>query len=120
MTALAIAISERPGFFDTAFDIAEYDTETRLRDRRPEVRFGRSRHYVPAWGVSIETPDGTGSCTPVTRARTRPMVEFARDADLLLVEAALRSADDDDPVRGHLTVDEAIDLATPRRASGPR
>jgi ribonuclease BN (tRNA processing enzyme) len=41
-------------------------------------------------------------------------VEFARGADLLLVEAALRSAEDDDPVRGHLTVDEAIDLA--RRA----
>jgi len=39
------------------------------------------------------------------------MIEFIRDADLLLLEAALRSAADDDPRRGHLTPEEAVGLA---------
>jgi ribonuclease BN (tRNA processing enzyme) len=111
VTALAQAISERPGFFDTAFDVSEYDPDTPLRIGPLAVTFGRSRHYVPAFAMTIEAPDGgrlvyLGDTGPDDAA-----VEFARDADLLLVEAALRSADDDDPVRGHLTVDEAIDLA---------
>ena len=114
MTALATAISERPGFFDSAFDIAEYDEEAPLEIGPLTVRFARSRHYVPAWAMAIETPDGrrlvyTGDTGPTDEA-----VEFARGADLLLVEAALRSVADDDMVRGHLTADEAIDLA--RRA----
>ncbi len=114
MTALARAISERPGFFDSAFDIAEYDTDEPLRIGPLTVRLQPSRHYVPAWAASIETPDGirlvyTGDTGPDDAA-----VDFARGADLLLVEAALRSAADDDSVRGHLTVEEAIDLA--RRA----
>ena len=40
--------------------------------------------------------------------------------DLLLVEAALRSPSEDDPERGHLTADEAIDFATRARARSAR
>lgn len=117
MTALAEAISERAGFFDTAFDVAEYGADVPLRIGPLMVRFQRSRHYVPAWACAIESPDGlrlvyTGDTGPDEAA-----VEFARGADLLLVEAALRTAADDDPVRGHLTVEEAIDLA---RQAGAR
>lgn len=114
MTALASAISERAGFFDSAFEIDEYDAETPLRIGPLEVTFGRSRHYVPAWAVAIDAPDGTRLVYLGDTGPDEAAVEFARDADLLLVEAALRSVSDDDPVRGHLTVDEAIDLA--RRA----
>ena len=39
------------------------------------------------------------------------MVEFARGADVLLVEATLSDAAEDDVERGHLTAAEAIDLA---------
>jgi len=39
------------------------------------------------------------------------MVGFAREADLLLVEAGRRTDADDDPERGHLTAQEAIDMA---------
>ncbi len=114
LAALAGAISERVGFFDAAFDVHEYDPGGALMIGPLTVRFQRRRHYVPAWAVSIETPDGmrlvyTGDTGPDDEA-----VAFARGADLLLVEAALRSVADDDPVRGHLTADEAIDLA--RRA----
>jgi ribonuclease BN (tRNA processing enzyme) len=36
------------------------------------------------------------------------LAEAARDADLLIVEATLLDSAEDDPVRGHLTIDEAI------------
>jgi ribonuclease BN (tRNA processing enzyme) len=114
MTALANAISERPGFFDTAFDIAEYDADRPLRIGPLTVRLRPARNYVPAWAMSIETPDGTRLVYTGDTGPDDAAVEFARGADLVLVEAALRSADDDDPVRGHLTVEEAMDLA--RRA----
>ena len=41
-----------------------------------------------------------------------PALEAVRGADLLLIEAALRLTSHDDPRRGHLTPEEAIDLAT--------
>jgi ribonuclease BN (tRNA processing enzyme) len=114
LTALADAISERPTFFDDAFDVDEYDSDTTLRVGPLTVRFFRSKHYVPAWAVSIEAPDGTRIVYTGDTGPSDEMIEFARGADLLLLEAALRSADDDDPARGHLTAEEAVDLA--RRA----
>ena len=111
---LASAISERAGFFDAAYDIDEYDPAAALTVGPLTVRFAPGRHYVPAWAVSVESPDGarlvyTGDTGPSTS-----MIEFARGADLLLVEATLRDAAEDDTERGHLTAAEAIDLA--RRA----
>lgn len=111
MTALATAISERAGFFDSAFDIAEYDDEAPLAIGDLVVRFAPSQHYVPAWAMAVETPDGRRFVYLGDTGPTEAAVAFARGADLLLVEAALRSTVDDDSVRGHLTPDEAIDLA---------
>jgi ribonuclease BN (tRNA processing enzyme) len=111
LTALADAISERPAFFDDSFDIREYDSADTLRIGPLTVRFHRSQHYVPAWAVSIEAPDGTRVVYTGDTGPSDGMVEFARGADLLLVEAALRTPAGDDPVRGHLTAEEAVDLA---------
>jgi ribonuclease BN (tRNA processing enzyme) len=112
LDALADAISERPGFFDAAYEVDEYDPTTPLRVGPLTLRFERGRHYVPAWGVSIEAPDGTRLVYTGDTGPSDTMTEFARGADLLLVEAALRDPEDDDPRRGHLTVQEAIELAT--------
>ncbi len=111
LETLAAAISERPGFFDSAFEVTEYDPTLPLEIGPLTIRFIQGRHYVPAWGLSVEAPDGarlvyTGDTGPNQR-----VIDFARGADLLLVEAALRDAGEDDPERGHLTVEEAIDLA---------
>jgi ribonuclease BN (tRNA processing enzyme) len=111
MTALTTAISERPGFFDAAFEIAEYDDQVALMVGDLTVRLAPSQHYVPAWAMAIETPDGGRFVYLGDTGPTDAAVAFARGADLLLVEAALRSTADDDVVRGHLTPDEAIDLA---------
>ena len=38
------------------------------------------------------------------------LLEAARGADLFIVESTLLTAEEDDPIRGHLTVDEALDM----------
>jgi hypothetical protein len=71
LSALAAAISERSDFFDSAFDTVEYDPTTELTIGDLRLRFFEGRHYVPAWGVVIEAPDGarlayTGDTGPST------------------------------------------------------
>lgn len=109
---LAAAVSERPGFFDAAFDLTEYDPEVPLHIGPLTVRFIRAQHYVPAWGVVVEAPNGARLAYTGDTGPTDAVVEAVRGADLLLVESALESPSQDDPKRGHLTAEEAIDLAT--------
>jgi ribonuclease BN (tRNA processing enzyme) len=116
LDALSRAVSERDGFFDAAFVAREYDPDEPLMVGPLTIRLVRGRHYVPAWGVVVEAPDGarlgyTGDTGPSAS------VEAAMaDVDLLLVEAALTSASFDDEERGHLTPEEALDLARAARA----
>jgi len=114
LAALATAISERVGFFDDAYAIREYDPSRPLRIGPLTVTFTRGRHYVPAWGLAIVAPDGARLVYTGDTGPSDSVTDFAADADLLLVEAALRLASQDDEERGHLTAEEAIDLA--RRA----
>ena len=87
---LASAISERAGFFDDAYAIDEYDPDAAADRRSVAVRFAAGRHYVPAWGVSVEAPDGARLVYTGDTGPSDAMVEFARGADVLLVEATLR------------------------------
>lgn len=108
---LATAISERPGFFDAAFKLVEYDPDIPIKVGPLTVRFIRAQHYVPACGVIVEAPNGarlayTGDTGPIDA-----VVDAVKGADLLLIEAALRLTSHDDPRRGHLTPEEAIELA---------
>lgn len=115
--ALATAISERAGFFDDAFDAIEYDPAAELTVGDLRVRFLRGRHYVPAWGVIVTAPDGTRLAYTGDSGPAQSVVDAVRGADLLLVEAALCDPRHDDPERGHLTPEEALDLA---RSAGVR
>ncbi len=117
LDALSVAVSERDGFFDAAFDAVEYDPAMELRVGDLRLRFFRGRHYVPAWGVVVEAPDGARLAYTGDTGPSGAVEDAVRDADLLLVETALRSAQDDDLERGHLTGDEAIALA---RSAGVR
>jgi ribonuclease BN (tRNA processing enzyme) len=116
LDALATAISERPDFFDDAFTIAEYDPALPLDVGPLTVRFMRGRHYVPAWAMAIEAPDGSRLVYTGDSGPSDALTEFASGADLLLVEAALRLPTQDDAERGHLTAEEAIDLAVDAHA----
>ena len=115
---LASAISERPDFFDDAFDIVEYDPDGSLDVGDMRISFIAGRHYIPAWGCSIEA---IGDGRIIISGDTGPnedLVTAARGADVLVAEATLASPEDDDPERGHLTPEEALDIAA--RAGVPR
>jgi ribonuclease BN (tRNA processing enzyme) len=114
MDELASAISERSGFFDHTFDIVEYDPAAQLTIGDLAIEFLPGRHYVPAWGCAIT--DGAGRRVVISgdTGPNEPLVEVARGADLFVVESTLLTAGEDDPNRGHLTVDEALDMG--RRA----
>jgi ribonuclease BN (tRNA processing enzyme) len=71
----------------------------------------RGRHYVPAWGVVIDAPDGSRLAYTGDTGPSSSVEDGVRGADLLLVESALGLAAHDDPERGHLTPEEAIELA---------
>lgn len=111
LDALSRAVSERDGFFDAAFDAVEYDPTTELTLGDLRLRFVRGRHYVPAWGVVIEAPNGARLAYTGDTGPSASVEDGMRGADLLLVEAALGLAAHDDPERGHLTPEEAIELA---------
>jgi ribonuclease BN (tRNA processing enzyme) len=110
MAELASAISERPGFFDHTFEVTEYDPAAALAIGDLTVTFVPGRHYVPAWGCAIV--DGSGHRVVIS-GDTGPqdaLIEAARGAELFIVEATLLNAGEDDPARGHLTVDEALEI----------
>ncbi len=111
LDALATAISERVGFFDAAFSAVEYDPDAILQVGELRLRFLRGRHYVPAWGVVVEAPDGTRLAYTGDTGPSASVEDAVRGADLLLVESALGLAAHDDEERGHLTPEEAIELA---------
>ena len=117
LDALSKAVSERDGFFDAAFIAQEYDPDSVLEIGELRVRFVKGRHYVPAWGVVIDAPDGSRLAYTGDTGPSASVEDAIRDADLLLVESALGLAAHDDPERGHLTPEEAIDMA---RRSGAR
>jgi ribonuclease BN (tRNA processing enzyme) len=112
MDELASAISERPGFFDHTFDVREYDPSAEVTIGDLELAFLPGNHYVPAWGCRLRDAAGHVVVVSGDTGPNETLVESARGADLLVVEATLLAAGEDDPKRGHLTVDEAVAIGT--------
>lgn len=106
---LARAISERDGFFDEVFEIREYDPASSVQVGDLTVRFVAGEHYVPAWGCVVEDAAGARVVVSGDTGPNERLVEAATGAELLVVEATLLKPEEDDPARGHLTIDEAID-----------
>ncbi|HEX3428303.1 MAG TPA: MBL fold metallo-hydrolase, partial [Candidatus Limnocylindrales bacterium] len=118
MKELAPAISERPTFFDEAFAILEYEPGHPLHVGDLTISFIPGQHYVPAWGCSVADSDGHRIVISGDTGPNDTLVAAARGADVIVLEATLTDADHDDPRRGHLTPEEAIDMAT--RADVPQ
>jgi len=106
---LAIVISERPRFFEAAFDVSEYATDVAFRIGDLTIRPHSVGHYVPAWTMEIETRSGERIIYAGDMGPSEAVVELARGAQLLILEATLESNKFDDLRRGHLTAEEAAD-----------
>lgn len=102
---------EGGSFLDDVFDVFEYDPYKPLQIGRATLRFARTTHYIPAFAVRWQR----GSASFVYSSDTAPderVVELARDADLFLCEATLRSGDSESGYeRGHSTAAEAAQMA---------
>jgi ribonuclease BN (tRNA processing enzyme) len=110
MEELAAAISERSAFFDDTFEVIEFDPAATVAIGDLSIRFIPGRHYVPAWGCAIADAAGRRIVMSGDTGPNEGLVEAAGDAELFVVEATLLTTDEDDPIRGHLTYDEALDI----------
>jgi ribonuclease BN (tRNA processing enzyme) len=90
---------------DTAFDVHEYAADEVLSLDPFTVRFCEVPHYVATFAVELATNGGRftygADCRP-----NEALVRFARDTDVLLIEATLPRPERDGH-RGHLTAREA-------------
>ena len=114
---LAAAINERPGFFDVAFEVTEYASDVPFRIGDLAITPHPVGHYVPAWSMDIRSGDGARVVYAGDMGPSEMVVELARGADLLIMEATLENGAFDDARRGHLSTEEAIDHL---RRSGAR
>ena len=117
LTPLAFAIDERPTFFVDAYDVREYVSGEPFSVGPITILPVPTQRYVPAWTMDITGPGGERIVYGGDMGPTDATVELARGADLLILEATLETSVGDDPRRGHLTTEEAIDIA---RRSGAR
>jgi ribonuclease BN (tRNA processing enzyme) len=115
---LAIAINERPGFFEPAFAITEYETDMRFEIDGFVIVPHAVGHYVPAWSMDITGPGGERVVYAGDMGPSEMVVDLARGADLLILEATLVDGKLDDARRGHLDTPEAIDHV--RRSGVPK
>jgi ribonuclease BN (tRNA processing enzyme) len=111
MVALARAISERDTFFDEAFAIEEYDPRWAVPIADATLSFVPGRHYVPAWGVSVRDDQGASLVYAGDTGPNDLLVAAASGADMLVCEATLAEVTQDEPERGHLMAEEALDHA---------
>lgn len=106
---LAAAINERPAFFEPAFDITEYESGQRFEVGPLTVVPHAVGHYVPAWTMDIQGPDGERVVYAGDMGPSEMVVDLARGAEVLILEATLEDGSTDDARRGHLDTPEAID-----------
>ena len=117
---LAAAIDERPGFFEPAFAITEYESGQRFEIGPYVTSRTRSGHYVPAYSMEIIGPGGERVIYAGDMGPSEMVIELARDAELLILEATLENGATDDARRGHIDTPEAIDhVARSGVAPGP-
>ena len=101
---------------ENAFRLTEYDPASTLEVGPLTLTFQLVPHFVPTYAVAL----ASGTARFVFGADSSPsdeLCEFARDADLLLIEATLPRPERGG-VRGHLTPGEAGDHG--RRAGAKR
>ena len=108
---LAIVMSERPGFFEAAFDVHEYTDRRTFQVGDLTIRPHPVGHYIPAWSMEITGPAGERVIYAGDMGPSDAVVELARGSELLILEATLQTDEFDDLKRGHLTAEEAVDHA---------
>jgi ribonuclease BN (tRNA processing enzyme) len=92
---------------EQAFDLEEYAVDSAIEVGPLRFTFALMPHFIDAYAVSVTSADGGGRLAFGSDSRpAQELVDFARGADLFLVEATLPRPERTG-VRGHLTAEEA-------------
>jgi ribonuclease BN (tRNA processing enzyme) len=102
---LCAASGMREEHIEKAFTLDEYDPGRPLRVGALEIAFQPVPHYLPTQAVEVAA-DGRRLTYSADSSPSEELCAFARDTDLLLIEATLPRAEREGP-RGHLTPAEA-------------
>jgi len=103
---------------ENAFRLEEYGPESVLEVGPFRISFSPVPHFIDTFAISVEASDGGGRLAYGADSRpAEELVDFARGADLFLVEATLPRPERTG-IRGHLTPEEAGDHG--RRAGARR
>jgi ribonuclease BN (tRNA processing enzyme) len=100
-----------PNMFSDAFRLTEYVSGERFREGELTVLGLPMRHYrMPCHALRVEC-NGRSLAYSADTGPNPDLVELARDVDLFICEATLLTAADDGDLRGHLSLDEAVEAA---------
>ena len=102
---------------ETGFDLEEYDADKTIQVGPFTLRFAEVPHYVLTFAIDVGVADGRRITFGADCRPNDELVEFARDTDLLVIEATLPRPERTG-IRGHLTPCEAGEHA--RRAGATR
>ena len=103
---------------EAAFRLREYDLAETLEIGSVQIRFAAVPHFIATQAVEVASPaTGRRVTFSADSAPSDALAAFARDTDLLLIEATLPRPEREGP-RGHLTPAEAG--AHGRRAGAAR
>jgi ribonuclease BN (tRNA processing enzyme) len=92
---------------EKAFELREYDPKQEIEIGPIRIAFQPVPHFTETFAMSISSSNGSGRIVYGADSRpTEALEEFARDADLMLVEATLPRPERTG-MRGHLTAEEA-------------
>jgi ribonuclease BN (tRNA processing enzyme) len=92
---------------EKAFELREYDPSEEIEIGPLRISFQPVPHFTETFAMSISSTNGSGRIVyGADSSPTEALTEFARDADLMLVEATLPRPERTG-MRGHLTPGEA-------------
>ncbi len=92
---------------ENAFELREYEASSEIEIGPIRIRFQPVPHFTETFAMSISSTNGSGRIVyGADSSPTEALEEFARDADLMLVEATLPRPERTG-MRGHLTPGEA-------------
>ena len=105
--------ADEPDFFDSVYDVREYDPAATLEICDLRLSFTKTRHYIDAFAIRAECDDAGTITYSADTAPCDAVVEHARGSALFLCEVGL-GLDSEEGERGHTSASEAGEMA--RRA----
>jgi ribonuclease BN (tRNA processing enzyme) len=101
---------DRPELLDDAYDVQEYEAAAPVQVGSLVLEFTEVPHFVPTHAVSVRTQAGGRFVFGADHRPCDEILDFARGADLLMLEATLL-VPETGVVRGHMTSSEAAAIA---------